>query len=853
MKILVLDKFFSSVPSNKVEKVKQKIKDLVSELEESGYNFKGLSSGWGYRAIKITNRLIHKVRIDESNRILFSFGGKFYPSIREEYKESLVLLEYCDHDSQIRAAVSRDFEKQGISHYTIDTSIVAEEDEERIIDFSLENSIIAITDVDYLEEIFGEDGRYYYLNNHQYDIVRFKDKGEFILGSAGSGKTTIGIHKLIQYIKMTEHSDSKICYFTFSTILKDKTMKVFKELAQKLYGLDNKSINRVDFFTVEEFLEQSSEHEVKIISFYKFKEWYERQLRQRFDVVSLWKERRGIIKGIIGSNWQYETHISIQNFNNEHLVHLDEKGFIKLNMEEKVFNICKDLNEVCKEVRKIGIPVQRFREDIIKEYNKKISTQIEMTREQYLELKGNYSSFAKEDREEVYHLFEKFTSHAKTLRKDGFIEEGDLVRGILKDINPRYDYIVIDEIQDLTEIQVYLLSQLLINKKNILVSGDFHQNVHPTFFKDGRIESIFQFLDGGSNFEISRLNENYRSSKDIVQLANQVAIYRNEVLPSKVEDKILEVAKRNQIKKPYLYTGRKEMLWDCVKDKSYVSIVVANEFVKDRLNRQYPELKARVFTVSEIKGIERKYIITYNIISEYKEQWKIITNGQKLNMEMYRYYFNLLYVAITRARDMLGMVEDDIPQEIKGKLLNQVDTIELFDIEKLALQDISSVGEAMKVAIDNEYNRAFEQAISEYERLIKNEDATQSDREMARIGKERCMIKKEYESTRNKEKCSMSLIKLGEYDEAIKYLRDTNNVVELFKSIILAKNSYDLPKELEKFKVNPLQLLIEINDQKITERFLNSEYNEINNFSIQIEEIIHRIHNFPNPVVFMKD
>lgn len=850
MEVLVLEKFFHSVPKEMTDKVKQKMKDLVTELVDNKYDTKKLSGGWGYRSMKNTSRVIHKVRIDNFNRILFTFGGKFDKDIRDEYKRSVVFLAYCNHNSQSRTTISRDFSKQNVVPLTEEE--LREEDRqdvERVRPYILNNSIIAIADLDYLEDVFGEEGRYYYLNDRQNKIVQPKDKGEFILGSAGSGKTTIGVHKLINHLINIEDTQAIICYFTYSSILRDKTKKVFQDLARKIYGLDEAVIDRVDFFTIEEFLEQRSQQEVKVISFLKFKEWYEKREKQKFDVVSLWKERRGVLKGIIGIKWQNETNIPIDNFDMPTLMQLSKIKYIAFSSDGTTFTLLQNIFTVCQFVDIVkDLNGAEFRRNLYYEYNQQISSKIELTKDEYIYMKENYSSFEVEERYEVYDVFEKFNDYLKMYRNIGYIEEGDLVREVLKEIKPEYDYMVIDEIQDMTEIQVYFLSQLLKKKKNILVSGDYHQTVHPTFFKDGRVKSIFYFLDSGVRFETERLYENYRSSKDIVDLANIVTTFRNEKIPGKDEDKFPEIAKRESTQLPYLYMGRKETLWDSVKDKSYVSIIVANESVKEKLNRQHPELKARVFTVSEMKGIERKYIITYNIISEYKKEWESIVSTTKIHSESYRYYFNLLYVAITRARDVLGMVEDDLPVGISEGILRDVEVIERFDVDKLSLQQLSTVGEAMKVAMDNELNKAFEQAISEFEGIMENNDATSLDKEMAKIGKERCMIKQEYEKTRDKEICSASLMKLGEYDEAIKYLRNTNNVESLFTSIILAKNSYSLHQELEKFEANPITLLVQLNNPELTERYLLSEYNEINQYKGQVGVLIQKINKFPRIV-----
>lgn len=76
------------------------------------------------------------------------------------------------------------------------------------------------------------------------------------------------------------------------------------------------------------------------------------------------------------------------------------------------------------------------------------------------------------------------------------------------------------------------------------------------------------------------------------------------------------------------------------------------------------QVKGAVFTVEEIKGIEKDYIICYNVMSKFKSLWETILNTDVMHQNQYRYYFNLLYVAITRARQHLCFVEEDMPPSL---------------------------------------------------------------------------------------------------------------------------------------------------------------------------------------------
>ena len=54
---------------------------------------------------------------------------------------------------------------------------------------------------------------------------------------------------------------------------------------------------------------------------------------------------------------------------------------------------------------------------------------------------------------------------------------------IWKKIKPRYDYIVVDEVQDITNIQLKCILQSLKHKNHFILTGDSNQIVHPNFFR----------------------------------------------------------------------------------------------------------------------------------------------------------------------------------------------------------------------------------------------------------------------------------------------------------------------------------------------------------------------------------
>jgi len=84
----------------------------------------------------------------------------------------------------------------------------------------------------------------------------------------------------------------------------------------------------------------------------------------------------------------------------------------------------------------------------------------------------------------------------------------------------RFKYILVDEYQDTNHSQ-YLIVRALADKfQNICVVGDDSQSIYA--FRGANIQNILSFQRDYDNVKIFKLEQNYRSSKNIVEAANSV-------------------------------------------------------------------------------------------------------------------------------------------------------------------------------------------------------------------------------------------------------------------------------------------------------------------------------------------
>ncbi len=93
------------------------------------------------------------------------------------------------------------------------------------------------------------------------------------------------------------------------------------------------------------------------------------------------------------------------------------------------------------------------------------------------------------------------------------------------------------------------------------------------------------------------------------------------------------------------------------------AIIVPDDGTKVRLQKNLKEdddeRNLNILTVEDCKGIDYKYVLCFNMISGFKDQWDdILKKGGNVE-ETYRLVFNKLYVAITRAKDYLSFIDEN--------------------------------------------------------------------------------------------------------------------------------------------------------------------------------------------------
>ncbi|MCX6301318.1 MAG: UvrD-helicase domain-containing protein [Bacteroidia bacterium] len=96
---------------------------------------------------------------------------------------------------------------------------------------------------------------------------------------------------------------------------------------------------------------------------------------------------------------------------------------------------------------------------------------------------------------------------------------------VLAAYQERFRYILVDEYQDTNYAQYLIVKRLAAIHHNLCVVGDDAQSIYS--FRGARIENILDFKNDYTDYQLFKLEQNYRSTQTIVNAANEI-IANNE-------------------------------------------------------------------------------------------------------------------------------------------------------------------------------------------------------------------------------------------------------------------------------------------------------------------------------------
>lgn len=499
------------------------------------------------------------------------------------------------------------------------------------------DEVISDEDLTRLYLVSGSDGivNFPYLNETQRAIVETEDANMLVQGIAGSGKTNVCVEKIV-YCACRNYRGA-VLYTTFSRGLLSETRSRVELFSRNIEGFisayESGSVIFLDadhkkavenklgiLFSVDEDGEIISALK-RIAAFLKEKVEYR------------------LIEDIYAGMFAPKRAAGESVFLNEYLS--AGRNYRHSGALEKIKHISPEI--IYKEI--YGMIFGKYELDDPRDM---------MGREEYANERND--SFTRRECDVIYTVA---ADYAEFLKKRGYTDNNLMSREILSRISaPKYSVGVIDEVQDFTQVNLCLMKKLC---RKLFCVGDALQMINPAYFNFGYLKRIMY----GDVTGVSELKHNYRSTERIEKIAEKLGemnmqrfgthsfVLKGESVPSPLQSAAVLVKDRSFV--------------SSLGDKRFenVTVVVSSQRKKEKLRKILG--KTEILTVAEAKGLERNTVILADVLSDSADKWRYL-HKMSLNRKtadensVFRYYFNLFYVGISRARQYLFVAENDYPE-----------------------------------------------------------------------------------------------------------------------------------------------------------------------------------------------
>lgn len=297
-----------------------------------------------------------------------------------------------------------------------------------------------------------------------------------------------------------------------------------------------------------------------------------------------------------------------------------------------------------------------------------------------------------------HHVWQKWY---KPLCEKGCWDDQDLARTVLEHSAnelSRYPAVFCDEAQDFTSIELELIERLSLYSDRKLPSylakdvpfafaGDPFQTLNPTGFNWNAVQASFhknivQQLDSSDSanlkFNFQELSFNYRSSEQIVKLANLIQLLRGGLLHIKGLRPQQSWTGQETIS-PVWFRANDASCQNAIREQEELVIIIPcqengeQEYVKgdpflSSFALENEKIFRNILSPARAKGLEYKRVLLYNFGEEARkrvpELQQHINDPKRESPEIekrlaWEYFLNQFYVAVSRARKRLFIVDSE--------------------------------------------------------------------------------------------------------------------------------------------------------------------------------------------------
>ena len=185
------------------------------------------------------------------------------------------------------------------------------------------------------------------------------------------------------------------------------------------------------------------------------------------------------------------------------------------------------------------------------------------------------TTLATEDRQrQIPEMGTIYVEYCKRCKQNGAMDFDDLLLqtnilfrdfpDVLADYQERFKYLLVDEYQDTNFAQYTIIRRLALKHSNVCVVGDDAQSIYS--FRGAKIENILSFQRDYPTSQIYKLEQNYRSTRTIVDAANSVINHNARRMKKRCFSEG-EQGEKIRILKAYTDKEEAEMIVNDLRDK----------------------------------------------------------------------------------------------------------------------------------------------------------------------------------------------------------------------------------------------------------------------------------------------
>ena len=508
----------------------------------------------------------------------------------------------------------------------------------KIFKITLKDAVSEIADADFNKIYLVSNAEYVnfpMLSFKQQELVEIENKNVLVQGVAGSGKTNICMSKII-FIACRNYS-GKILYTTFSRgLLIDTKNKIelFKNSVKQF--IEDYRNNRIIFLDKNHKLAIENrlglfltvDNETNLIKkLEKVVQFLENQV-DYFLIEDLYKKEFGELPEVSDENLFIKQFL--KNVNNHQL-----KSRL-----DKIKNI--SLSIIYKEI--YGL--------IFGSYNfENVSDMLSL--EEYKQKRQN--SFSAAECETIYGIAKLYAEYQKT---QNLYDNNIFSRKLLENAQKikKYSLSIIDEVQDFTEVNLNLFKAISIK---LFAVGDALQMINPSYFSFAYLKRLMYDEELTS---VAELESNYRNNKRIVEILDSLSEINTKQFGT--HSFVLTGKSVDQDALTNVVYSTDESFAQKLKNQKFENFTILVNDLKRKQELRDVFKKQEILTISEVKGLERDTVLLYNVLSSNSDKWKVlqeysVNHKQADENSVYRYYFNLFYVGVSRAKHNLFVFEND--------------------------------------------------------------------------------------------------------------------------------------------------------------------------------------------------